>query len=118
MTVTFPATPATAAEALYTAIHEFVGSTAGPVVNDYVSPADQRAGTADRYVSAAQVRGGLILLQRTAPDLAAGYARFYLAQAGARAASDPVAALATAFPLPANIADALTKQIDVVLGGI
>ncbi|AHG89905.1 hypothetical protein J421_2368 [Gemmatirosa kalamazoonensis] len=116
--VSFPSSPAAAAEALYTAVHEFVGSTAGPIVTDNVSPADQRAGLADRYVSAAQVRGGLMLLQKTAPDLAAGYARYYLATAGASAGGDPVAALTAAFPLPQPIADALAKQIDVVLGGI
>ena len=116
--VSFPASPDSAAEAVYTAVHELVGSTAGPVVADNVSPADQRAGVADRYVAAAQVRGGLMLLQKTAPDLAAGYARYYLTLVGVRASGDPVAALAEAFPLPAPIVDALSKQIDVVLGGI
>ena len=116
--VTFPSTPAAANEALYTAVHEFVGSTANAIVADHVSPADQRAGVANRYVSAAQVRGGLMLLQRTAPDLAPGYARFYLGQAGGRATGDPVAALGETFPLPAEIVDALGKQIDLVLGGI
>jgi hypothetical protein len=116
--VNFPASPAAASEALYAAVHEFIGSTAGPIVADNVTPADQRSGVADRYVSIAQVRGGLMLLQKTAPELAAGYARYYLASAGARSTGDPVAALAEAFPLPAPIVDALAKQIDVVLGGI
>lgn len=117
--VPFPATPAAAADAIFVAAHEVVGSIAGPVVEDNTTPAEARAGVADRYVSAAQVRGGLLLLQRVAPELAAGYARFYLAAAGqAATAGDPVAALATAFPLPAGMVEALTRQIDVTLGGI
>ncbi len=118
VTVTFPATEAAAIEAVYVAVHEVVGSTAGAVVSDNVSPADQRMGLADRYVSAAQVRGGYLLLQKTAPELAAGYARYYVAVAGGRATTDAAAALATTFPLPATLADALARQIDIVLGGI
>ena len=100
------------------AAHEVAGTIAGSVVGDNVTPSEQRAGLADRYVSAAQVRGGLVLLQKTAPALAAGYARFYLREAGRSASGDPVAALVAAFPLPAAIADALTRQIDITLGGI
>ena len=102
----------------YVAAHEAVGSLVGAVVGDNVTPADQRAGLADRYVSAGQVRGGLVLLQRTVPTLAAGYARYYLAQAGLPATNDPAAALVAAFPLPAPIADAIGRQVDVTLGGI
>jgi hypothetical protein len=117
--VTFPASPATATEAIYVAAHEVVGSIAGPVVEDNTTPAEARSGIADRYVSAAQVRGGLLLLQRVAPELAAGYARYYLAAAGqSTTAGDPVAALATAFALPAGMVEALTRQIDITLGGI
>jgi hypothetical protein len=116
--VNFPATSAAAAEAIYTAIHELMGSTAGPVVADNVTPAEQRSGVADRYVSAAQVRGGLLLLQRAAPEFAAGYARYYLSVADERTTGDPIAALAAAFPLPAGIADALARQIEIILAGI
>ena len=118
VTVGFPASAADAAEVSYAAAHEVAGTIAGSVVSDNVTPSEQRAGLADRYVSAAQVRGGLILLQKTAPSLAAGYARFYLREAGRSASGDPVAALVAAFPLPSAIADALTRQIDITLGGI
>ncbi|GLC27072.1 hypothetical protein [Roseisolibacter agri] len=118
VTVGFPASAADAAEVSYAAAHEVAGTIAGSVVGDNVTPNEQRAGLADRYVSAAQVRGGLILLQKTAPSLAAGYARFYLREAGRSATGDPVAALVAAFPLPSAIADALTRQIDITLGGI
>jgi hypothetical protein len=116
--VNFPARAADAAEPSYAAAHEVVGTVAGSVVNDNVTPAEQRGGVADRYVSAAQVRGGLLLLQRAAPALAAGYARFYLREAGREAGADPVAALVAAVPLPAAIVEGLARQIDVTLQGI
>lgn len=116
----FPARPADAADASYAAAHEFVGAVVGPVVADNTSPADRRAGVDARYVSAGQVRAGLILLRRAAPELADGYARFYLRQAGLPVPNGPgaQAALEAAFPLPPAILDAVSRQLDVVLGGI
>lgn len=118
--VPFPERAADAAEASYVAAHEVVGSLVGAIVADNTSPADQRAGLADRYVGAGQVRAGYLLLQRTAPDLAAGYARFYLREAGVAlpAAGGEGAALAATFALPAPMLDAIARQIDVVQGGI
>jgi hypothetical protein len=118
--VAFPERAADAAEASYVAAHELVGAVVGSVVADNTSPADQRAGLADRYVSAGQVRAGYLALQRSAPDLAAGYARFYLREAGVAlpAAGGEAAALAAAFPLPAVAARAISRQLDVVQGGI
>jgi hypothetical protein len=116
--VGFPDTPAAAAEAVYALAHEAVGTLASTSVTDNVTPAEQRAGVADRYTSAAQVLGGLLLLERTAPEHAAGYARFYLRVAGIPPSGDPAAALAEAFPLPAAIVDALRRQIEVALEGI
>lgn len=116
--VGFPARGADPAEASYAAAHEVVGTLVGTAVGDHITPAEQRAGVGDRYVAAAQVRGGLLLLQRTAPALAAGYARYYLREAGVSAGGDPVAALAEAFALPAPIVDAIARQLEVTLGGI
>jgi hypothetical protein len=118
--VAFPERTADAAEPSYVAAHELVGSLVGSVVADNTSPADQRAGLADRFVSAGQVRAGYLLLQRAAPDLAAGYARFYLREAGLAvpAAGREEAALAAAFPLPASLLESITRQLDVVQGGI
>jgi hypothetical protein len=60
-----------------------------------------------------------MLLQRAAPELADGYASYYLRSARvAFTSGDALAALATAFPLPDAIRDAIQRQIDVVLGGI
>ena len=118
VTVGFPARPADAAEVSYAAAHEMVGTVASSAVSDNVTPTEQREGLADRYVAAAQVRGGLLLLQKSAPTLATGYARFYLRQAGRAETADPVAALNAAFPLPTAIATALARQIDITLGGI
>jgi hypothetical protein len=116
--VGLPARPADAPDVLYTFVHEAVGTVATATVRDNTTPAEQRSGAADRLTSAAQVRGGLLVLQRVAPDQAAGYARFYLRAANVAAGSDPVAALVAAFPLPAQVVTAMTRQIDVVLGGI
>ncbi|GJG87826.1 hypothetical protein tb265_30070 [Gemmatimonadetes bacterium T265] len=117
--VGLPARVADAADASYAAVHEMVGAVVGQVVADNTSPADQRSGVAGRYVGAGQVRGGLLLLRRAAPELADGYARFYLRGAGLAAPNvNPQAALEAAFPLPSAIVDALARQLDVVLGGI
>ena len=118
--VTLPARAADAAEASYVAVHEVVGAVVGPVIQDNTSPADQRTGVADRYVGAGQVRAGYLLLQRAAPDLAAGYARFYLREAGLATppAGGEGAAFAAAFALPQPILDAIARQLDVVEGGI
>ncbi len=117
--VTFPTRASDAPETSYAAVHEFVGALVGQVVADNTSPADQRAGLADRYVTMGQVRAGLLLLRRAAPELADGYARFYLREAGQPVpATGAAAALESAFPLPPAMLDAIARQIDVVLGGI
>ena len=116
--VGFPDRPADAVNAFHVFAHEAVGTLAATTVRDNTTPAEQRSGLADRLTSAAQVRGGYLVMRRVAPDLAAGYARFYLRAANAAAGADPAASLAAAFPLPQAVADAMTRQIDVVLGGI
>jgi hypothetical protein len=117
--VNFPESAANATEALFTFAHEVASSVTTIAIDDNTSPAEKRNGTGDRYASAALVRGGALLLQRIAPELADGYARYYLRSARIQFSSgDPMAALATAFPLPDTIRDAIKRQIDVVLGGI
>ena len=116
--VTFPMRTSDAAEAIYVVAHEIVGSEVRTAVEDNVTPTDRRAGILDRYIAAGAVRGGLILLQKVAPELVDGYARYYLRSSGRPVGSNPVASLATAFPLPDAIRDAISRQIDVVLGGI
>jgi hypothetical protein len=119
VTVNFPDTPADAREALYTFAHEIVSSVTSIAIDDNTSPAEKRNGTVDRYASNALVRGGALLLQRAAPELADGYARYYLRSARVPfSTGDPMAALAAAFPLPDAIRDAIQRQIEVVLGGI
>jgi hypothetical protein len=116
--VTFPSTVAQAEEAIYVLAHEVTGNIAATAVRDNVTPAELREGAGDRYQSAAAVRTGALLLQRVAPELVAGYARFYLRQIGQNATSDPVAALTAAFSLPQAVRDAIGRQLDIVLGGI
>jgi hypothetical protein len=114
----FPAPGGDPAEATWVAAHELAGTFASTVVQDNVTPAEQRDGVADRYVAAAQVRAGFLVLQRLVPAQAAGYARFYLREAGLPVGADAGAALAAAFPLPAAVVASLERQLELTLGGI
>jgi hypothetical protein len=119
--VPFPETPDDAAVALYVAAHEAVGSLVGGAIADNTTPAEQRAGTAARYVAAAQVLAGHELLSRLLPGAADGYAAYYLRQrggAGGTAGATPGAALAQAFSIPPVILEAIKRQLDITLGGI
>ncbi len=126
--VPFPQRVDDAAEVLYVFVHEVSGTLVGGVVGDNTTPAEQRAGVADRLVSMGQVRAGALVLERVAPELLEPYMRYYLTQAGAGRGRTPSAAslsgivLSTAFhnrfPIPDTIRDALVRQIDIVLGGI
>ena len=119
VTVNYPETPADAREALFTFVHEVVSSVTSIAIDDNTSPAEKRSGMGDRYASAALVRGGAMLMQRVAPELADGYVRYYLRAARVPVPSgDATAAFAAAFPLPDTIRDAIQRQIEIVLGGI
>ena len=118
ITVTFPERPADAVEALYVIAHEVVGGVASQAVADNTTPSEKRSGVFDRLSSASLVRGGLLLLSKSAPEYADGYARYYLRSANLPVGNDPQAALAAAFPLPEAIRDAIARQVDVVQGGI
>lgn len=117
--VPFPDRPSDAAQAIFVFAHEVTGNLVSTVVADNTTPAEQRDGKIGTFVAFGQVYGGLMLLQKVAPELAESYARYYLAQGGkAVPSSNAVAALKTAFPLPQAIADALQRQIEIVLAGI
>ncbi|MEO8622903.1 MAG: hypothetical protein ABI625_17655 [bacterium] len=113
--------PETAAESesvLYVMAHEITGSIASAAIKDNTTPADQRAGLTSRYEQAAAVRAGALLLERTLPAALPGYMRYYLQAAGRTSPTDPKAAFAAAFAIPDAIRDAMTRQLDVILGGI
>ena len=116
--VTFPMRTTDAIEAIYVIVHELAGNIVQTAVKDNVTPTDQRMGLADRYIAAGSVRAGAILLQKVSPDLVDGYARYYLRSAQKNIGGNATASLALAFPLPDQIRDAISRQIDVVLGGI
>lgn len=115
---TMPETRDAAADAIYVFAHEAVYGVASSAVTDNTTPNERRSGVTEAYVSAAAVRGGYRLLERVAPDLAPGYARYYLREAAASSSGDLGAALDRAFPLPDTIRDALGRQLAVILGGI
>lgn len=116
--VPLPDSAAAAAEALYVAVHELVGAVTSPAIEDNLSPSQKRAGEGERLSAIALVRGGLMLLQRAAPEMAEGYARFYLRVAQVVYAGDPLEALERAFPLNAELSGTLRRQIDLAFGGI
>jgi hypothetical protein len=105
-------------EPIYVLAHEVVSSIVSTAVTDNTTPNDQRAGISGAYVTTGTVRAGAMLLQRTAPELLAGYTRYYLAQAGQPTTGDITARLASVFPLPDAIRAAIERQLEVVLGGI
>lgn len=104
--------------ALFVFVHEIAGSVASGALQDNTTPAEQRAGAASRYEQAAAVRAGALLLERTMPNVAPGYMRYYLQSAGRPAPNDPRAAFASTFAVPSTVLDAMTRQMDVILGGI
>ena len=114
----FPDSPSQAVDAIYVFAHEAIGAVAGQAVLDNVTPAERREGAADRMTGAASVRGGALLLQRMAPELSDGYARFYLRAAGVTPGANPTAQLATVFPVTDAVRDAIGRQLDTILGGI
>lgn len=103
---------------LFTLVHEVTGSIASSAIADNSTPADRRAGVTSRYEQSAAVRAGALLLEKTIPSVLPGYMRFYLQQAGRAAPTDPRAAFVAAFMIPDSMRDAISRQIDVVLGGI
>ena len=107
-----------AREAIYVFAHEVVSSIVSTAVNDNTTPTEQRAGVSAGYITTGTVRAGAMLLQRAAPELAAGYTRYYLTQAGQSLTGDINARLVSTFPLPEAIRAAIERQLEVVLGGI
>lgn len=105
-------------DAFYVFAHETVSSIVISAVTDNTTPVEQRAGTAGRYITTGTVRAGAMLLQRVAPELVAGYTRYYLMQAGQATSGDVGARFASVFPLPDLVRQAIDRQLDVVLGGI
>ncbi|MEP6991716.1 MAG: hypothetical protein ABJA80_12370 [bacterium] len=103
---------------LYVMAHEVAGALANAALADNSSPADKRAGLTNRYEQAAAVRAGALLLEKTIPTAVPGYMRFYLQAAGRTAPNDPRAAFVAAFVIPDAVRDAISRQLDVVLGGI
>jgi hypothetical protein len=116
--VGFPDSPDRATDALFVFAHEVVGPLAEPAIEDNTTPAEKRSGIATTIGSYALVRGGAALMARLSPELAAGYARFYLRVAGVTFDGDPMAALARTFPIPAPMLASIDRQIAISFGGI
>src|ERR1700704_4235263 len=118
LTVTFPDRPNDAVEAIYVIAHEAVSALAAVAVTDNITPEQRRTGLGERYQSAAAVRAGALLIQRTSPELPDGYMRYYLRAANRPAGANVQTTFASVFVIPDTIRDALIRQLDLVLGGI
>jgi hypothetical protein len=118
LAVPFPSRPSDAAQPLYVIAHEVIAPIVGNVVSDNISPAQERQGVGDQLRTVGAVRGGLILLEQLVPELADGYARYYLTAAGVTPTSAPRTQLASIFPIPDAIRDGIIAQIKMVQGGI
>ena len=111
--IAFPDSVSHAVDALYVLTHEVVSTVSNKAVDDNTTPAEKREGVGDKYTSAAAVRGGYLLLQKIAPELATGFARYYLNAAKISfTEGDEAGALERAFPLRKTIQDQLVKDID------
>ncbi len=116
--VTMPDSLAGAAEPVYAFAHEIVQVVSNQAVSANTTAEQQRNGTAAAYSPTAAVRGGEMLLERVAPELADGFMRYYLSQAGVAApAGNPEAAFVGAFPLPTAIIADMDRQIGSRLTG-
>ncbi len=120
MVVTLPPSLDRTAEVLYGIVHESVGTFAAAAVTENITPRQKSAGMADRLQTAAALRAGALLLQRTLPGEVEGYARFYLRVMGRPlpAAGTALAALEAALPLPQDMLETMNKQLDLFLGGL
>jgi len=116
--VDFPASRDEAETVLYAFAHEVAGGVASSAIADNITPAEQRAGVQSHFEQSAAVRAGALLLQRVLPARVPGYMRYYLKQAGREAPTDPAAAFANVFAVPDAVRDAISRQLDVILGGI
>jgi hypothetical protein len=117
--VGFPDSLSRVDEAFYAFAHEAILRIAQTAVDDHTTPAEKRQGLNDQYISASAVRGGLLLLEKTLPEMADGYMRYYLASAAKPVPATGVrGAFEQAFPLPDPILAAVSSQLESVLGGI
>jgi len=109
LAVPFPDSIGDAAQVIYVVAHVAARAAAVDALEAATTVADRRNGLTERYNEALSIRGGYMLLSKAAPDLAAGYAKYYLRT------SPPGSTLDAAFPLPDAIRDALSHQIDLDL---
>lgn len=131
--VPLPAADEPAELAAWVFAHEAVNGFVAVAVNDHTTPAEKRAGVAERHISGGVVRAGYLVLRNVLPALADGYARYYVAAlrndgVDARerertrlqgVSGDALRAeLERAYPLPDGIAQAIGTQVDLILGGI
>lgn len=117
--VPFPPTVDRAIESIYVFAHEAVSTIVEPALTDNLTPAQTRAHEGDKYVAAAAVRGGALLIQRISPDDAQGYMKYYLHAAGLTVPDGDVsAAFTAAFALPDAVQEGIRRQIEAVLAGI
>ncbi len=116
--VAFPDSASRALDVVFALAHEMVGSLTTASVDDNTTPAEKRSGGSARLQSIANVRAGALLMAHLSPELAIGYAKFYLRAVGVKYEGDVMTAFAKAFPVPAGMLESIERQIAVAFGGI
>ena len=117
--VIFPDSVSTADEALFAITHEAVGSVAGRAVSDNTTPNEKKSGLADRYLSAATVRAGAMVIERIRPALLTAYQAYYLRAAGFDVpAGKEAQEFVFRFPLSDPIVAELRQSLDAATTGI
>jgi hypothetical protein len=108
-------------QAVWSLVHELLYPLVGDVIRENVAPARIRELGEERLSSLAALRGGAILLQRTAPQRVDEYRRFFLEAAGHPAparSAELAAAFDAAFPLSPELLRGLEAAVDMALAGI
>jgi hypothetical protein len=108
-------------EAVWSLVHELLYPLVAEVIRENVAPARIRELGEERLSSITAVRGGAVLLQRTAPRRVDDYRRFFLEASGHPTTSAGAAldsAFNAVFPLSPELVRGLDQAIDRALAGI
>lgn len=111
-----PLTEGSANSVVYVFVHELVSEAVSVASREFTGALPQNL-SAEAYETSSLVRAGHHLLQLAAPDLATGYAAWYVRLTGREPGRDPDASLTAIFPLPSNLEAAVFAQVREVWDG-
>lgn len=106
-----------AATVVFVLVHELVGPAVQIASREFTGTLP-RGLSADAYETSSLVRAGHHLLQLANSELADDYAAYYVQLTNRQPGRDPSSALASVFPLPSELQEALFAQVREVWEGI